>query len=90
MGQHRAFGIACILLGIYFALTGVFSFLFTYAQARLFYDVVRPFTNSRGPDLSSEHFANLATSRLKFLVGACLWFGSTYVVKISGCFEDNR
>jgi len=81
--------VGCILLGVYFALTGAFSFLFTYAKARLFYDVVRPFENSRGPDLLPEDFANLMTSGVRFVVGTCLWFGSRYVVRITGRFHDD-
>src|SRR2546426_10617743 len=81
--------VGCILLGVYFALTGAFSFLYTYAQGRLFYDVVKPFPNSRGPDLSPQDFANLISSGVRFLAGMCLWFGSRYVVRMTGRFQDD-
>ncbi len=89
IGATKLLQVGCVLLGVYFALTGGFSFLFTYSKARLFYDVVKPFPNSRGPDLSPEDFANLVTSGVRFVVGACLWFGSRYVVKVAGRFQDD-
>jgi hypothetical protein len=81
--------VGCILLGVYFALTGAFSFIYTYAQARWFYDVVRPFGNSRGPDINPNDFAQLMTNGVKFVVGLCFWFGSRYVVKATGAFRDD-
>ena len=81
--------VGCILLGVYFAVTGAFSFLYTYAQARLFYDVVRPFENSRGPDLNPEDFARLFANAIKFMAGLCLWLGSRYVVRFTREFQDD-
>ena len=89
MTATKLLQVGCVLLGVYFALTGAFAFLFTYSKARLFYDVVKPFPNSRGPDLSPEDFANLMTSGVRAVVGACFWFGSRYVVRLTGRFQDD-
>ena len=81
--------VGCILLGVYFAVTAVYAVIFTYAKARLFYDVMKPFPNSRGPDLTPDDFGNLVASGVEFLLGLCLWFGSRHIVRLMGSFSDD-
>jgi hypothetical protein len=71
-----------IFLGAYFAIDALAWFFFTYAKARWFYDVVKPFPTFRGPDLNPEDFAYLSANALQFALGLGLWLGNRPIARL--------
>lgn len=82
--------VGLILLGFYFAVNAAFWFLFTYAKAQMFYDVVKPFANSRGPGLTPEDFAVLWSRGLEFVLGLSLWLGNRQIARVAQRIGDDR
>jgi hypothetical protein len=79
--------VGCILLGAYFAVAAVYGVTFTYAKGRLFYEVMKPFPNSRGPDLTPDDFGNIVASSVEFLLGLGLLLGSRHIIRLMESFK---
>ena len=84
---EQALRVGLILLGLYFAVDAAFWLFFTYARGQMFYDVVKPFANSRGPGLGPDDFAKLSAHALEFLLGIALWVGNRVIAKVAQRFE---
>ena len=82
--------IGFILLGAYFAIDALAWFFFTYAKARWFYDVVKPFPTFRGPGLTPEDFAYLSANALQFALGLGLWLGNRPLARLTARIGDDR
>lgn len=82
--------VSLIVLGFYFAVNGLVWFVFAYAKAQVFYDVVKPFANSRGPGLNPEDFAVLSARALEFLLGVCLWLANRPIARITQSIGDDH
>jgi hypothetical protein len=79
-----------MLLGAYFAVAAVYGVVFTYAKARLFYDVLKPFGNSPGPDMNPTDFAHITASAVELALGLALWFGRRHLSRLMGGFTNDR
>ena len=80
----RLLGVGIILMGIYFAATGLFAIVFTMAGARWYYSFTDIFGGARGPEMGPEQFASLVSSAVRLCIGLLMWLGWRIVMAIAG------
>jgi hypothetical protein len=86
----RFLGVGIILMGIYFAATGLFAIVFTMAGARWYYSFTEIFGGARGPELGPEQFASLVSSAVRLCIGLLMWLGWRRFMAMAGEGKHDR
>ena len=86
----RLLSVAIVLLGLYFVASALASLTYTMALAKWFYSATATYGGERGPGLTPEQFASVASSSAQLIIGIALWLGRSHIVTLSGVNNDDR